>query len=141
MSGAGDGVATTRGKQTQMRARARREAPTIASLLEGLDAQQIKVADTRAAWDELLRLADDRRMGAKEASAVLGVQGPNLYATLRGPDALRLFGAPIEPVDTLAMGAAYRARDIEALAQARRRPDGQSRSKRKQRPQGTVAGE
>jgi hypothetical protein len=98
--------------------RARHSAPVIANLLDDLAARQATVVDTTEAWSELVALADDRRMGAKEASRVLGVKGPNLYQTLKGPTARRIFGKPVEPADPLAGGRTYRAREIEQLARA-----------------------
>jgi hypothetical protein len=90
----------------------RREAPTVAALLDAPTTPQVDATTLRAAWDELVRLADDRRMGAKEAYTILGVLSPNLYLTLQGR---------VEPAEKLAMGKTYRARDIEALAAERKR--------------------
>lgn len=115
---------------TELVDRARHSAPVIANLLDDLTAREATVIDTTAAWSELVALADDRRMGAKEASQVLGVKGPNLYQTLRGPDAMRIFGHPIEPVDKLAGGRVYRAREIEQLARALDAADPERRARR-----------
>lgn len=114
----------------ELRDRARRSAPTIANLLDDLAAREATVVDTTEAWDELITLADDRRLGAKEASETLGVKGPNLYQTLQGPDAIRIFGKPVEPVDVLAGGRVYRAREIEQLARALNAADPDRRARR-----------
>lgn len=98
--------------------RARHAAPVIATLLDELKAREATVVDTVEAWDELVRLADDRRVGAKEASKILDVEGSNLYDALKGPTAVRVFGQPVVPVDVLAGGAVYRAREIEQLGRA-----------------------
>lgn len=103
---------------TELVDRARHAAPVIAGYLDELEAREADIIDTVAAWGELARLADDRRVGAKEASEILDVEGPNLYQTLKGPDAIRVFGKPVEPVDILAGGAVYRAREIEQLGRA-----------------------
>lgn len=103
---------------TELVDRARHAAPVIAGYLDNLQSREATVIDTIEAWDELIRLADDRRVGAKEASEMLDVEGPNLYQTLKGPDAMRVFGKPVEPVDILAGGAVYRAREIEQLGRA-----------------------
>lgn len=110
--------------------RARHSAPVIANLLDDLTAREATVVDTTEAWSELVRLADDRRVGAKEASAILGVKGPNLYQTLRGPDAVRIFGRPVQPADPLAGGRTYRAREIEQLARALDAADPDRRERR-----------
>jgi hypothetical protein len=118
-------MATLEERAVVLEERVRREAPTLASLL---DTSQAKVDKRFIAWNELLTLADDRRYGAKEASQALDVQGPNLYGALAGPDAVRLFGGPLGPADELAGGDVYRAREIDLLAEARK----QSARRRKQ---------
>jgi hypothetical protein len=122
--------------------RVRREAPALVSLLDELKTLKASAEEATVAWRELLELADPR-VGAKEASEILGVLGPNLYAELKSEEARELFGdAEAEmPKDgwvpvagrTAAGGRMYRVGDIEALAAARHRGGGR-RSKRKQRP-------
>lgn len=104
--------------------RARSQAPVLAALLDELEAREATVVDVKTAWDELITVTDDRRMGAKEAALALNVQGPNLYATLRGPAAQRAFGGAVEAADELAMGDTYRARQIERLAKELRAANG-----------------
>jgi hypothetical protein len=124
--------------------RVRREAPTVVSLLDELSDDAARVAVKREAWNELVKLVDPH-IGAKEASVILGVQGPNLYGMLRSEAARELFSDQVKKPDptsgwvpvvnhTAASGRQYRLRDIEALAKARRSNGNGHRMKRKQEP-------
>jgi len=98
----------------------RERAPSLCDLLEDFDDRGYDVAE---AIDELVALADDRRVSAAEAAVILGYKhAPNAN------DALK----ELAPSEILTRGRLYRARDVERLAaerdearrerEARRRP-------------------